>query len=101
MTSHPSAFGNYLCALDYLLSSPREIAIAGDPRSDETRALLREIFSRYLPNKVVACGTRPDPPLLENRGPVDGMPAAYVCRDHICEAPVTTLEELSAKLGQR
>ncbi len=43
MSAHPSAFSNLLCGLDFLLSSPLEIAVSGDPRAPDTRALLREV----------------------------------------------------------
>ena len=37
---------------------------------------------------VVADGPRDDIPLLSGRTPVDGRPAAYVCRGLVCERPV-------------
>jgi hypothetical protein len=98
MSRHPSAFGNLLCALDFTLSRPREIAVAGDPASRETQLLLDEIFRRYLPNTVVACGSGDRPALIQGRPPVDGKPAAYVCRNYTCRAPVTTAAELGALL---
>ena len=35
-------------------------------------------------------------PLLANRGMVDGLPTAYVCRDYACSRPVTSPDELFA-----
>jgi hypothetical protein len=39
-------------------------------------------------------------PLLDGRGLVNGAPAAYVCRQFTCQAPVTTPEQLRAVLAQ-
>jgi uncharacterized protein YyaL (SSP411 family) len=47
MLQAPAAFGQWLCALDFALSSPREIAIAGDPQSDDTQDLLAIVFDGY------------------------------------------------------
>jgi len=56
MARYPSAFGYMLCALDLYLSEAKEIAIVGVPGSHEVRSFIEEIFSRYLPNKVLALG---------------------------------------------
>jgi uncharacterized protein YyaL (SSP411 family) len=45
---------------------------------------------------VVAAGA--DVPLLDGREPVDGGAAAYVCEHFVCQAPVTSPEELAAAL---
>jgi hypothetical protein len=39
-------------------------------------------------------------PLLEGRGLVDGAPAAYVCRQFTCLAPVTTPGQLKEALAR-
>lgn len=50
---------------------------------------------------MVAVGAPDGPPtvaLLDGRTPRDGAPAAYVCRQFTCRAPVTTPEDLRAEL---
>jgi uncharacterized protein YyaL (SSP411 family) len=37
-------------------------------------------------------------PLLQDRGQLDGQATAYVCRDFVCQAPVTGSEELRGEL---
>lgn len=104
MMRSPSAFGHLLCALDTLLASPFEIAIVGSAEAAETQAMIAEVFSRYLPNKVVALAATDDTKaaqtikLLENRKPVEGKPTAYVCRNFYCQSPVTDAQKLAEQL---
>jgi uncharacterized protein YyaL (SSP411 family) len=72
----------------------REVAIVGPDASP----LVRVVRDAYWPHLVVAGGPVDGVPLLEGREPVDGRAAAYVCEHFICQAPVTTPEELSAAL---
>ena len=37
-------------------------------------------------------------PFVAAQTPVDGKPAAYVCRDYTCQQPVTSAAELSEQL---
>ena len=39
-------------------------------------------------------------PLMADRDLVDGRPAAYVCRNLVCQRPVTSVEDLMAALQQ-
>jgi uncharacterized protein len=93
----PNAFGHLLCALDLYLSRAHEIAIIGDRRAEDTNALVDAVFSRYIPNKVVAV-TAPQETstiqLLADRTQVDGQATAYVCHNYYCEAPVTEADKL-------
>ena len=100
---YPSGFGYALSAMDFLLSSPKEIALVGKDQND-LKPLLEEVWRKYLPNKVVA----PDPvedaetsaaiPLLENRPLIDGKATAYVCQNYTCQQPVTDPAALSDQL---
>ena len=102
-----SAMPQMLVALDLSLASPRQIVIAGERESAETRALLAEVHHHFIPKKVLLLadggeGQRYLEEKLEAlRGmkPVDGKPAAYVCENFTCKAPVTDPAELSKLLG--
>jgi uncharacterized protein YyaL (SSP411 family) len=104
MARYPSAFGYLLGALDFYLSTPKEIVIIGQTGADDSLALLREVWKRYLPNKVVAQSTENDEaaagvvPLLRERPAHNGRATAYVCENYSCLQPVTTPAELSAQL---
>ena len=97
---YSSAFGYALSAADFLLSTPKEIAIVGN-NADDIRPLLDDVWRTYLPNKVVAPGfdgAQPIP-LLENRPLLNGQPTAYVCEHYTCKQPVNDPAELGAQLA--
>ncbi|HUT03466.1 MAG TPA: hypothetical protein VM163_06200 [bacterium] len=105
MAQYPLGFGQWLQALSFALSQPKEIAIVGDPEAANTQALLSVVRSGYQPFQVVALGEPtaqpPAVPLLRDRGLLDGQAAAYVCRAFTCQTPVTEPEGLRAQLEQR
>lgn len=102
---YASAFGRLLGALDFYLSTPKEIAVVGEHQAEDTRLLLREIWTRYLPNKIVAQTDGKDiraaeaVPLLRDRPMIDGRATAYVCEHYTCQQPVTSATELAQQLS--
>jgi uncharacterized protein YyaL (SSP411 family) len=94
-------------ALDYALSKPMEIVVAGEPGAEDTEALLRVVRQRFLPHAVVleADGGPHQQqlakwlPFLSSIGRQNGRATAYVCENYACNLPVTSPEEL-AKLLQ-
>jgi uncharacterized protein YyaL (SSP411 family) len=108
MKTSPRAFIKMICAVHFLMDSPREVAIAGSPEAVETKSLLAAARTSFVPCKVVALV---DPawtngedvttkiPLLQGKKLVDGKPAAYVCKLYTCKAPVTGVDELLKELG--
>jgi uncharacterized protein YyaL (SSP411 family) len=102
MSQYPLGFGQWLQALAYALSKPREIAIVGDPDSADTQALLDVVRGGYRPFQVVALSTHDAQPLaiplLQDHGQSDGQATAYVYRAFACQAPTTEPEGLQAQL---
>jgi uncharacterized protein YyaL (SSP411 family) len=93
-TEHPHGFGHLLQALDFHLAPVKEVALAG-----ESRELERVVRDSFRPHLVLAGGAPDGVPLLADRPPVDGKPAAYVCERFACQAPVTEPEELERLLS--
>jgi hypothetical protein len=104
MARHPTAFGRFLCALDFHLGPRVELALVAPRGIDDVAPLAREAFGRYLPNLVAAGAVAGQSqaatgiPLLTDRGVVDGKPTAYVCRNYTCELPVTDTAALARQL---
>jgi len=87
----PGGFGRMLATAEFQIAEAKEIAIIGGKGND----LAKEVFSEYMPFKVVALTeTGSEFPLLKDRGKVNGKTTAYVCRDFVCERPVTEVKEL-------
>jgi uncharacterized protein YyaL (SSP411 family) len=94
---HPHGFGHALQALDFYVSTVHEVALVGS--GDSLSQLARVVRGDYRPHVVLAGGPGDGVPLLEGREPIDGRAAAYVCEGFVCQAPVTTADDLAAALA--
>ena len=98
--SSPRFAGWSLAAAVTALDGPVEVAVVG-PEGMERDALERAA-RRHAPIGAVVVAAAPgqsDIPLMADRDVVDGQPAAYVCRQFVCQRPVTSVEELIAEFG--
>ena len=106
MENAPSGSGQLLCELEFLLSTPKEIAVVGETNADDTMAILREIHGRFLPNKIVAMldpyDAQPSAdaslPLTAGKTQIDGKATVYVCENYACQTPTTEIGELGTLL---
>jgi uncharacterized protein len=57
------------------------------------------VRGEFRPHLVLAGGAADGVPLLQDRPPVQGRAAAYVCERFACKAPVTEPEELERLLS--
>jgi uncharacterized protein len=104
MARVPLAFARVLCAADFALDPPRELAIIGEPEAPDTYALLAEVTRRFDPNLVIAPAGPTEAavandPLLQNRGMRAGKATAYYCEGYVCQAPVTDPGALAELIG--
>ncbi len=106
LSEYPLAFGKLLIGLDLYLRRPVEIALIGDLADENTRAMLSVIRGQFRPWAIVAHSARNAdanamPALLRTRTLRDGAPAAYVCENFVCAAPVTTADDLKRVLTRQ
>jgi uncharacterized protein YyaL (SSP411 family) len=100
MEQAPMAAGQSLIALDFLLVPTQEFAVVAGTDPGEYRAVLERLWSRFLPDKVVAPAFAPPAPelvamvpLLADRPARDGRATTYICE------PVVGVAGLDAALG--
>ena len=101
-----SAMPQMLVAVDFSLSKPRQIVIAGKIDNPQTKELLNEVHRHFLPNKILILvdggegqkflGEKNE--AIRAMSMVDGKPAAYVCENFACRAPVTDPEAIKELL---
>ncbi len=99
---HPTAFAQWLAALEMAHAGLAEIAIVGDADAEATRRLVRTASRGYTPFRVVAASATPMSsavPLMRDRFVLNGRPTAFVCRDFACRMPVHEPEALDALLA--
>ena len=104
MERFPTGAGHWLCALDFYLSTPKEIAVVGDRTATDTKSLLSEVYRSFLPNRVLvglsgADGVAVRSPLMEGRSRLNDRATAYVCRQYVCGLPVNDPEALAGQLA--
>jgi uncharacterized protein len=97
-----TGFGELLQVVEALAADHLEVAVVG-ARGPARDRLVRAYRRRPRPGTVLAVATPDDPaaaavPLLQHRTEVDGVPAAYVCRGFVCEAPTTDPQRLADAL---
>ena len=100
---YPSGFGYGLSAMEFLLSTPKEVAIIANDKPS-LQLFLKEVWANYRPNKVVAArlaGEQVNPTiaLLRNRELIGNQTAAYICEHYVCQQPTTDLDGLRQRLA--
>jgi hypothetical protein len=99
MQRAPRAFLALLAALDVATREPLDVVIAGRKDDAAARELLAEVHRRFLPGRTLSLvDADPSLPLHAGRTTLDGAPAAYVCRNQTCAAPVASAQALAGLL---
>lgn len=104
----PSALPQMLAAVDFSLSKPRQIILAGDPAAADTAAMLSEVYAHYLPDRIIlAADGREGQTFLAGRvevfkeiKPAGGRATAYVCENYACQQPTNDPVVLGRQLSR-
>jgi uncharacterized protein YyaL (SSP411 family) len=104
---YPPGHAHLMVALEYALYPNYEVVIAGNPRAQDTRAMLAALHQLFLPGKVVvlrpadkkeAAAIIRMAPYTEFMVPKAGKATAYVCTDFVCKLPTTDISQMLANL---
>ncbi|MDO8142013.1 MAG: thioredoxin domain-containing protein [Candidatus Brocadiales bacterium] len=107
VNNYPSGYAQFLCALDFALGTTREIVIAGESGSDDTKQILMEIRKRFLPGKVIILHPEKDKSIegiigfVKEQKAMDGKATAYICENYACKAPTNDMNQIKKILDER
>jgi uncharacterized protein YyaL (SSP411 family) len=97
-------FPQMLQAYQFNLYGATEIFVTG--KRDESEKILKELLKPYLPNKVLVFAEEHHVqdlsliiPWIHGRGPKEGKPSVYICRNYQCQLPVTDVKKALQLLG--
>jgi uncharacterized protein YyaL (SSP411 family) len=98
----PAAMPQMLVAFNSHLDKPKQIVLAGKPDGSDTRAMLREVHSRYMPNRIILLADGADAQaflaehvaFMKSVRMLNDRTTAYVCENFVCQLPTNDLAEL-------
>jgi uncharacterized protein YyaL (SSP411 family) len=105
----PEVLPQMLVALLWDLSIPKEIIVAGNTESGDTKEIIREIHSHFIPNKILllADGGQGQQklqkflPFMEGMKPIDGKATAYICENYACQLPASDRSVIAKQLMKK
>ena len=98
----PSAHTQLMVALDFGIGPCYEVVIAGNAKAEDTKAMVKALRTRFLPNKVVLLNPseQKSPEIAQlaeftkNQSSIGGKATAYVCLNYNCKLPTTDINKM-------
>ena len=109
MLQSPSTMAQFLVAVDFSLTKPKQIIIAGRPNTPSIRKLLEEVHSRFIPNKIIlladgGAGQKTLAsylPFIQSVRMIDNKATAYICENYACDLPTSDLAVIARLLEKQ
>jgi uncharacterized protein YyaL (SSP411 family) len=97
ISRYPGSFGVWASLLLELVRGTLELAIVGRNYSK----LVHDLFEQYLPNRVLMMSEteKEEFPLLAGKKSTD-IPLIYLCKDFVCQQPVTSIERFMSLIDR-
>jgi hypothetical protein len=101
---YPDAMVFMLAAIDFSISKPKQIIIAGSLQDPLTAEILKVIRNHYIPNKIVLLIDNPAEyekffPFVKDYIRLDGKTTVYVCENYNCKLPTSKITEIEKLLS--
>ena len=98
-----------MVALDFGIGPCYEVVIAGNSQAEDTKAMIKALRTRFLPNKVVLLkpSEQKSPEIaqlaefIKNQSSIRGKATTYVCQNYNCKLPTTDINKMLELLNAR
>jgi hypothetical protein len=111
LSKAPIVLPHMVAALNFYITSPKQIVIAGDPKAEDTKRILNMIHSKFMPNRVILYADNDkSQKLLQKHGVdviqdgdmrIDGKATAYICQNFTCKVPANELHQIEKMLDEK
>jgi uncharacterized protein YyaL (SSP411 family) len=94
MQDSPRFAAHTLCQLEALLDGPCEVAVVGEVGGE----LHNLIWQSPRAGLVMSVGDSDSTKLLQGRSKIDNKETVFICRDFVCEMPLTDIASIKKSL---
>jgi uncharacterized protein YyaL (SSP411 family) len=108
LKKQPAVMPQMAAAYLFSIEKPRQIVIAGRKDDSGTQAILSEVHSRFLPNKIIILldgGNEQTKlselnPFYSSFSMQGSKPTAYICQDYVCQLPTSDIGVIGKMLDK-
>jgi len=105
--AYPSAYTQFLAALDFLIGPSREIVIVESRDGRSSRPMVEAIQKQFVPNKVLLLRPADESgdrisalaPFTKDLRALGDQPVVHICEQHSCQNSITGVEELDGAIA--
>jgi uncharacterized protein YyaL (SSP411 family) len=108
LETSPTAMPQMLATVDFALAPPQQIVVVGAADSDDTQEMVKAVYRRFLPRKILLVVDRDSGSAFGDAGAfysslerLDGKATAYVCESYACRLPTNDVAVLESILDSR
>ena len=103
----PRAAPQMLVALDFHFNKPKQIVLAGQRDSPQTRAMLSEVHRHFNPNKILLLaegGVNQEflagkLEFIKSVQMIEGTTTVYICENYVCKLPTADVAKVAQLLS--
>jgi uncharacterized protein YyaL (SSP411 family) len=107
LNNMPSGYTQFMVGNDFAIGPSFEIVIVGEKNSSDTKSIIHEINSCYLPSRVIILKENNSKDLLiEKLAPfikdytkINNKTTIYICKNQKCEMPTTSIDKMKQLLS--